>query len=203
METTGEGEFTSLYAVLESIVLWYRKSKGFELIVADQEEWRMLQDDVRTFLKNHRVLQGSEPARKERRAMILRKVGELRRVPFAVALDKFCEEYGVKLDDLWPVLTDKRGEISLTDIRNRIVHGTPVSPTQFHALIGAKQHMRWVVERSLLAVLGWPLEKSKVRPDFLARNLTAMIELAQDRQDMKGTSVADEISAASADPMST
>jgi hypothetical protein len=197
MEKTGEGEFTSLYAALETIVLWYRKTKGLELIVEDENDWRTLQDEIRVFLKEHRVLEGKEPARKERRAMMLRKVGELRRVPFAVALNKFCEEYGVKLDDLWPVVDDKRGEISLTDIRNRIVHGTPVTPREFHALIGAKQHMRWVVERALLAVLGWPLERSKVRPDFLARNLTAMIELAQDRADMRGKSVADEVTAAS------
>lgn len=182
---TGEGEFTSLYSALETVVLWYRRSRRLELIVESDHEWGRLQNDVRNFLKQHPVLQGKEPARKGQRAMILRKVGELRRVPFSVALSSFCEEYNVALDDLWPVIDDTRGEISLTDIRNRIVHGTPMTSREFHALIGAKQHMRWVVERALLAVLGWPLERSKVRPDFLARNLTAMIELQQDRADMR------------------
>jgi len=197
-ERTAESEFTSLYAGLESIVLWYRRKRALEFIVEDEQAWRTLQDDVRSFLKQHAALQGKETERKERRGMMLRKVGELRRVPFGVALEKFANEYHVKLDDLWPVIESKRGEISLTDIRNRLVHGSALTARQFHALIGAKQHIRWAVERALLAALGWPLERSKVRPDFLARNLTAMIELAQDRQDMKGVVAADDVAAAEA-----
>jgi hypothetical protein len=183
-ERTGESEFTTLYAALESIVLWYRRKRGLEFIVEDNETWGTLQDEVRSFLKKHTVLAGSEPKKKERRGMILRKVGELRRVPFAVALDKFCREYDVKIDDLWPVVAEKNGQLSLTDIRNALVHGSTLTGRQFHAMIGAMQHMRWVVERSLLAVFGWPLNRSKVSPDFLKRNFTAMIELEQDRQDM-------------------
>ena len=184
-ERTAESEFVSLYSALESIVLWYRRRRALEFIIDDVEVWRTLQRDVRSLLKEHLLLKGNERPQKERLKMILRKVGELRRVPFGVALEKFCEEYRVKLDDLWPVIGNGPDEISLTDIRNRLVHGSTLTGRQFHAFIGAKQHMRWVVERALLGVFGWPLERSKVRPDFLARNLTAMIELAQDRQDMK------------------
>ena len=187
-ERTGESEFTALYAALESIVLWYRKRTALEFIIDDDVEWRRVQDDVRSMLKDHDLLRGNEAHQKERRGMIQRNVEALRRVPFAVALKKFCEKYAVNLDDLWPVVDNQRSEMSLTDIRNHLVHGRTLTTRQFHALIGAKQHMRWVVERSLLAIFGWPLERSKVRPDFLARNLSAMIELRQDRQDMSAGS---------------
>ena len=195
-ERTGESQFTSLYAALESIVLWHRRARALEFIVENDDAWRTLQGDVRSFLKAHALLKGSDTVQKERRGMMLNKVGELRRVPFSTALEKFCDEYGVNLDDLWPVVESKRDELSLTDIRNRLVHGSTLTGRQFHALIGAKQHMRWVVERALLGVFGWPVERSKVRPEFLARNLTAMIELAQDRRDMKGVVTADEVAAA-------
>src|SRR5262249_12646740 len=119
-----------------------------------------------------------------------------RRVPFGTALERFCHEYDVQLDDLWPVVNDERGEVSLTGIRNRIVHGSTLTPRQFHALIGARWHMGGGLERALLAVVGWPLERSEVRRDFVARNLTAKIEMAQDREDIKGTSAADAAVAA-------
>lgn len=195
VERTMESSFTTLYAALETIVLWYREQRGLVYVIEDENDWRTLSQDVRSYIKNHQLLQGNDPKKKERRGMMTAKVGELRRVPFRIAFDRFCDEYAVTLDDLWPVHA-LLPEISLTEIRNRIVHGGTFEPGQFTALIGAGHHMRWTVERALLGVLRWPVDRSKVRNEFL-QHFTAMTEMAEDRESIKGEQVAAEVSAAS------
>jgi hypothetical protein len=192
-DRTVESSFTALYATLETLVLWYRRERGLEYIIEDDEKWQALKTDARRYLKLHAVLQGDSPETKERRKWIAAKVGELRRVPFGIAFHRFCKEYGVQLGDLWPVIDAKSGDVSLTEIRNRLVHGSTLNPHQLHALMGAEQHMRWTVERALLAVLGWPLERSKIRPAFLAEHLTAMTELQQDRAAMREPAPGDAV----------
>jgi hypothetical protein len=198
-ERTIESSFTTLYAALETIVLWYRRARDFEYVVEDEQKWQTLKSETRAYLKSHAVMQGDSPDAKERRKWIAAKVGELRRVPFGIAFQRFCKEYGVQLGDLWPVIDVKPGNISLTEIRNRLVHGSTFNPQQRHALMGAEQHMRWTVERALLAVLGWPMERSKVRPAFLAEHLTAMIELRRDRAAMREPSPGDAVAAEAED----
>jgi hypothetical protein len=182
-ERTVESSFTSLYAALETIVLWYRQQKGLVHIIEGDDDWKRLSDDTRRYLKNHELLQGNDSRQKEKRKMISAKVEELRRVPFRTAFEQFCAEYSVNLDDLWPV-HDRLPEISLTEIRNRIVHGRAFDPLQFTALIDAQEHIRWTVERALLGALRWPVARSKVRPDFL-KHFTAMTELREDRAAIK------------------
>jgi hypothetical protein len=79
------------------------------------------------------------------------------------------------------------------------VHGSTLNAQQEHALMGAEQHMRWTVERALLAVFAWPMERSKVRPAFLAEHLTAMIELQRDRAAMREPSPGDAVAAEAED----
>lgn len=193
---TVESSFTTLYAALETIVLWYRRQHGLEYIVEDEEKWETLKSDARTYLKAHAAMQGDSPDQKERRKWIGAKVNELRRVPFGITFQRFCKDYGVQLVDLWPVADNKREEVSLTEIRNRLVHGSTFEQHQLRALMGAEEHMRWTVERALLAVLGWPLERSKIRPEFLAEHMTAMVELPKDRAAMRTPAAGDDVAKA-------
>ena len=195
-ERTLESSFTTLYAALETILLWYRRNHNLELIVEDEEKWQTLKADARTYLKSHPSLQGDTPLEKERRKWIAAKVGELRRVPFSIALRLFCKEYDVRLDDLWPLFDNDPAEASLTDIRNRLIHGSAFDRNQHHALIGAAEHMRWVVERVLLAVLRWPVERSYVRADYLSEHLTAITQMPEDRAALRRRAPGDEVSAA-------
>jgi len=181
VDRTVESEFTTLFAALETIVLWHRRRADLEWIVEDVEQWVALRKDIGDFLKQHDLLKNDKESRKLMRA----KLGELRRVPFSTAFESLCMTYAVNLSDLWPVL-GRSGEMPLSEIRNHIVHGSTLSWGQFLALGHARHHLRWTVERILLAVIGWPVAESKVRPDWLARNRTAMIELESSRRAMRG-----------------
>lgn len=69
--------------------------------------------------------------------------------------------YAVDLHDLWPVFGEKEG-ISLSSIRNKLIHGVPLDPLKSKGLLGACLHLQWTVERLLLAVLSWPLTESRI-----------------------------------------
>jgi hypothetical protein len=53
------------------------------------------------------------------------------------------------------------------EIRHRLVHGDPFQSRPLEALTCAREHLRWVVERMLLSVLGWPVSRSNVSGDYL------------------------------------
>jgi hypothetical protein len=78
----------------------------------------------------------------------------------------FSAYYGVDLSDLWPI-TDKTNGITLVRLRNKVAHGEYLNPAQTLALLYAREHLRWAVERVVLALLDWPVANSKVRPSFL------------------------------------
>jgi hypothetical protein len=78
----------------------------------------------------------------------------------------FQAKYAVDVSDLWP-LTDKTSGVTLAGLRNKVAHGEYLNPAQTLALLYARQHLRWTVERVVLSLLGWPIPKSKVRPSFL------------------------------------
>ena len=180
-DRTVESEFTTLYAALETLVLLHRRAVGMEFVIEDRYEWMELRKDLEKFLKSHRLLNGES----EKRKLIYGKLEELRRVSFATAFQRFCGDHHLNVDDLWPVI-GRRGEMSLSEIRNHIVHGSALKWSQWLALADARDHLRWTVERMLLSVLGWPVEKSKVRPEWLATNRPAMIDLMASRHAMRG-----------------
>lgn len=109
------------------------------------------------------------------------KLPEVNRVSFSTAFNEFCKFYKIDLKNLWPVV-DKEDGISLSGIRNRLIHGDIFTPRQQLALMSAGAHLRWVVERSVLSVLGWPYSKSKVSPPFLANNMTMYKGWSEDRR---------------------
>ena len=88
------------------------------------------------------------------------------RIPIKKLFEVFVSSYDVRLDDLWPLFDNSSGP-SLYDIRNAIAHGEFLSPGKFMALNYAQENLNWTVERILLTILGWQVEQSKVRPDFL------------------------------------
>src|SRR5260370_216006 len=110
------------------------------------------------------------------RRLMRSKLGDVRRAPFSAAFESFCIEYGVDLTDLWAV-GGKSREMPVCEIRNHIVHGSALKWSQVLALSDAREHLRWTVERMLLGVFGWPVQDSKVRPDWLARNTSAIANL--------------------------
>jgi hypothetical protein len=157
-----EVAFISLSAALESILTFFRRQGEYEILGAT--EFSELERDLKKWLKQHKVLAGETAKRK----LIYEKFRELNRFPFSHIFDRFCEHYSLNLSDLWPV-TGKHADWPLTEIRHRLVHGDPFKNRPVEAMACAQAHLRWTVERMLLCVLGWPVERSNVNPGYLRR----------------------------------
>ena len=159
---TVEVSFVSLSAALESILTFFRRQSDYQILAAD--EFGEFEGDLKKWLKQHPAL-AREPAK---RALIYEKLPELNRFPFSSVFKKFCEHYSLDLADLWPV-TGNHAEWPLMEVRHRLVHGDPFVCRPEEAMACAQAHLRWVVERMLLAVLGWPIERSNVSIEILQR----------------------------------
>lgn len=173
---TIENSFITLYSAIETITLHFRRMKQLEFVLS-QEQWSQFQDDLKKWLKNHPLISDD----KEKRACIYNKLPELNRIPFPNAFTQLCEHYSVDLSDLWPISNNPDG-ISLADIRNKIVHGDTFNPLQFRAVICAKEHLIWTIERLLLAILGWPIFTSKVNKDYLSHYMVCHREWTEDQK---------------------
>ncbi|MBK7393286.1 MAG: hypothetical protein IPI64_08285 [Chloracidobacterium sp.] len=172
-ESTLEGDFVSLYAALEMFISRFRKDQDLEFIFPESKFGKLRKEINKAMMTIDFVPFLDRPIRNSaRRAEIIQdktklikdKLGELNRVAFGTALTAMTEHYSVSLDDLWPVT----GKGSLSDIRNRIVHGSYFGREHSHGLIFAREHLRWVLERLLLSFLNVPLHISNVSPAALA-----------------------------------
>jgi hypothetical protein len=157
------------------LVLFYLENSGAEFILAP-DEWNSFRKDLKNFIKNHSHFS----QKKERRRFIYEKLPELNRISFANAFSDFCLRYNIDIHDLWPVVDQKEG-ISLSSIRSKLIHGDPLIPLQLGALVCANEHLRWIVERSILSVLGWPVSESRVSEHFLSRNMAMYRNWNEDR----------------------
>jgi hypothetical protein len=88
------------------------------------------------------------------------------RSTFRELFEAFQRSYSVDSQDLWPLL-DRRVGPCLKDIRNRIAHGQPLNSREERLLFWPTENLKWLVERMILAILKWPVEKSKASPKFL------------------------------------
>lgn len=159
-DSTPEVSFLSLSASLESILTFHRRQDEYKIL--PPEDFTELERDLKKWLKQHRVL-AHEPAK---RALVYEKFRELNRFPMSHVFKMFCEHYSLDLTDLWPVI-GKHAEWPLTEIRHRLVHGDPFQSRPAEAMECAEKHLRWVVERMLLCVLGWPIARSSVSHEYL------------------------------------
>lgn len=176
---TIETDFLHTFAGLETLILDFRRRENLELVLPPTE-----------FAVFRKVLQGfiskSETLNLEasQRASIYSKIGELNRVSLREAFEIFCKSYAIDLTDLWPVFGSK-GVVGLVEIRNKLIHGDPFPLDIYGALIVAKEHLKYVLERVLVSVLGWDVSKTKVTPAFLERYCTAIRDLPRQQESLK------------------
>jgi hypothetical protein len=178
---TLEEDFVSLFHALEEIVLDFRRRVSFEHILNDTD-WPALKSHLKDTIKKWNS--GSIP--KAERALIYEKLSELNRVPFRRAFEAYCNNLGVDLSDLWPVFDTVKNP-GLYDVRNKLVHGEALLPADHNGLWVATVHLRWTLERILLAELGWPIASSEVRPELLRQNALAMQTLSDARSKFSHT----------------
>jgi hypothetical protein len=157
-----EVSFLSLSAALESLLTFFRRQDKSKILAAG--DFYKLETDLKKWLKEQPAL-AKESAK---RALIYEKLPELNRFPFSSNFRRFCEHYSLDLEDLWPV-TGKHAEWPLMEVRHRLVHGDPFVSRPDGAMTCAQMHLTWAVERMLLAVLGWPIERSNVSREALVR----------------------------------
>ncbi|NEP13634.1 MAG: hypothetical protein F6K14_26220 [Symploca sp. SIO2C1] len=164
-----ESEYLSYYSALENLVNGYRDMDKFHYVL-EGENYKKFSKDLKSFIKKHNFFKDKDEDEKElrskKRQRVYEKIAELNRISFGTAFKAFCEFYQVDLHDLWSL---GGGEVatSLTKIRNRLIHGGRFERGEYDAVICAKTHLKWTLERCILRVLNWDIEKSKVRPSFL------------------------------------
>lgn len=160
---TAEATFLRLYSAVESTISFFKVTNNIESIL-DDNKWKSFKKDLKLWIKSHPVF--SEAINK--RKLIYEKVSELNRMSFASLIQSLIDQEKVDVSDLWP-LTDSSEGISLSEIRNILIHGQLLNKKQYDALMIATEHLRWTVERILLTILKWPINDtsiSKVALDY-------------------------------------
>ena len=156
-DKTIETRFLSLFSALESLVLVFRRHNDLEFTISDPLLWKELAGDFKSFVKQHRVWSSCENAK-----LLLATLPALRRIPLKYAFAAYCKHYQLDMSDLWPTFGD--GVVSLSTIRNKLMHNDAYPRFALDALIRAKSNLEVTVERMLLVALGWPIDSTKVRP---------------------------------------
>jgi len=154
--STVEMGFIRLFSALETLVLKHRRDTNAEFIFPP-DDWKRVKEELKKYIK-------SAPSFVEdtlKRSLVYKNLSALNRISLQTAYDDFCAYYKIDLNDLWPVFGG-RETTSLSEIRNRLVHGEPLSRIQRNTLINAKQHLEWILERIILEILGWSVNKSRV-----------------------------------------
>lgn len=164
-----EESFLSMFAGLEALILAFRKEKELELVVSDPAEW----EHIRKIIRKNIFKSIKQQLSKEQRCYIYRKLDELNRISLSTAFENFCKHYDIDLSDLWHLF--KTGDIvGLSDIRNKLIHGDEF-PDQLHdALWVAEENLRFMIERILIKILGFSVDKTEVSSDFLIKYSTAL-----------------------------
>lgn len=103
------------------------------------------------------------------------------RCPMRKSFEMMRSKYNVDLQDLWPIYETDSKIKSLSRIRNELVHGRVIPFEKSSALVGAREHLKWTLERLLLGFFDWPIEKSNVSKDFLSKIMACYCSLKEDR----------------------
>lgn len=165
---TLESEYLSYYSALENLINGYRDTYNSHYILG-LEDYKEFSRDLKNFIKTHTLFKGNneqKELKRKNRELIYKKIPELNRISFGTVFNLFCESYQIDLSDLWS-LGGGNNCTSLTDIRNRLIHGGRFERAEYDAVICANNHLKWTLERCILRVLDWDIEQSNVRPLFL------------------------------------
>ena len=172
---TLEMSFLKVFAGLETLVLDFKRREALEFVL-QKDKWFSLRKYLKKCIKD-----STEPKLEtEQRATIYRKLDELNRISLGEAFDLFCKKYSIDLSDLWPVF-GKNGFVGLVDIRNRLIHGDPFSHEMLGALVVAKEHLLYILERVLTRVLQWNLAKTKITSTYLQSNMTVINDMTSEQ----------------------
>lgn len=144
-EKTCEFKFLSLFMSLEVLLNLFAKSNNMACLLGD-EEWNKFYAHMKSAIENFTVLD------KRKKESIIPRLGNLNEVSLKLIFEEFCKNKQVDISDLWPLFGNKI-KASLYRIRNKLVHGEQLD--NFGNLDIAAEHLRWIVNRCILAQLNW------------------------------------------------
>lgn len=168
-ESLSESRFILTYAALEMLVLHFRHKNNIEFILKGNK-FKKFRKSTEEFIEGSdfsklisEINEGEvlEEVIDNKKILIKEKLSELNRISFKSAFEQFCQYYSIDLSDLWSV-TDRNQGVTLSDIRNRLVHGEHFVQEDYQAMIPASKHLIWTVQRMILGVLGWSVENSNI-----------------------------------------
>ncbi len=172
-----EEDYLSLFSALESLILDCRRLDNLEFIF-DNKSWNIIKGQLKTFIKA-----GLTPSLKSsERCLLYKKLNELNRVSLSDAFDYFCQKHNIDLSDLWPVFSPGQN-VGLSEIRNKLIHGDNLNIDNI--LWVATENLKWILERILITLLDWPLEKTEITPRFLMSYAMAKILLTETQEKAK------------------
>ena len=111
-----ETHYLILFAILESIILNYKRNNDYESILPTNN-FNNLKSDLKKFIRSKLT-----SVDKNRRKFIYDKLPELNRISFKSSFELFQVQYKIPINDIWPLIDSKEGT-SLAQIRNKIIHG--------------------------------------------------------------------------------
>lgn len=170
-----ESDFIALFSSLEEILLLYRRRSDLEFAMSP-DQWRETKPNLKKAIK---TLVDDKIAR----GRLYRKLDELNRVSLAESYADFIRHVRVDVSDLWPVF-DCSGGVSLYQLRNWLSHGERLPLAAQENLWVALEHLCWTLERIVLVLLEWSVERSEVRARLLRTYATAMASLSSAREEI-------------------
>ncbi len=169
---TLEENFLLLFAGIETLLLEYRRQENLEFVI-----WQQIKNHIRDSIKSI----SNPKTEKKQRCYMYEKIDELNRISLRNVLDDFCERFDLEITDLWPIFAAKN-QVGLSDIRNRLIHGETFDDECFDAIGVACDNLKWLLERMILKILDWPIDRSEVEAEFLKHNSYSLSIMPAERE---------------------
>lgn len=157
--TVIELTFLAYFQAIESLILTHRRLRGVELAV-NKSRFRKVRSEISSFIRD---MNSIDEKTKER---FNSKLPELNRISLKEAALSFFEEFSISTDGVWPIFDNKNG-ITLSDLRNTLIHGDLIPSEQFQNLVIAHENLRALLIRIVFNVLGWPTIRTNLTDDIL------------------------------------
>ncbi len=155
---TIESQFLSLFMSLEALLDLYgeKNNKNKHLTNKTKPKWKDFYDCLTKAINDIPEMEN------ELKETFIKRLGSLNKTSKRSLYEDFCQEYAIDNSDLWPIYGNNK--FDLDKIRNDLVHGRR---TQYDSILDiATENLRWIIERCILAVLGWK-GKTDVNKDSL------------------------------------
>lgn len=159
-----EASFVSMFSAFEGLLEPYRDKNGIKHTVGTSRSWKTIEKRLRKAIDEIDI---SDPA--FNRSLMKDRLPELRYIPLHAVAHDYLKELMVPVDDLWPAFGKPGETATLYSIRNSLAHGEPTSGDIIEPLSLAQFHLRILLERVVLALLGWDIDKSHASPDRVKR----------------------------------